>query len=110
VKVFSVPSFNVIVYLAGDFETARTSLRKQFMENGLCVTLTRTSFIYTAGVEEGIAVGFVNYPRFPKSHEEILERAKSVALKLMDDLCQWSALVVSPEETIWLNQRPEELK
>lgn len=99
-------SFSVTIYIAGDVPTARASLRRQCIEEGLCVTLTSTEFIYTAGMETGIAVGLVNYPRFPKTPDEIKARAVAVAERLMDDLCQYSALVVTPAETVWLNRRP----
>lgn len=72
--------------------------------------MTPTEFIYTAGLESGVAVGLVNYPRFPKSQDALLARALAVADFLMTDLYQWSALVVTPTETIWRNRRPEEGK
>lgn len=105
--ILTEPSYSVTVYLAGDVQTARASLRRECVEEGLCVTLTPTEFIYTAGAESGVAVGFVNYPRFPKCPEDIKARALKVAARLMADLCQWSALVVTPTETVWLNNRPE---
>lgn len=105
--VLTEPSFCAVVYVAGDYQTARESLRRQCMEEGLCVTVTPTTFVYTAGAEEGVAVGFVNYPRFPSDPERIKARALAVAERLMTDLCQWSALVVMPTETVWLNNRPE---
>jgi hypothetical protein len=74
----------------------------------LCVTVTPTEFIYTAGAEVGVEIGFVNYPRFPTSPEILFERAKRVAVRLLDDLCQWSALLVAPDKTVWLNRRPME--
>jgi hypothetical protein len=104
------PSFSVTVYVAGDLHTARESLRRQCMEKGLCVTVTPTTFVYTAGAEEGVAVGLVNYPRFPHTPDEIKVRALAVAERLMADLCQWSALVVTPVETIWLTTRQEDNK
>ena len=80
------------------------------MEDGLCVTVTPTTFVYTAGAEEGVAVGLVNYPRFPTTLEALRERAEKVAQRLMTDLCQWSALIVTPTETVWLNARPEDAR
>jgi hypothetical protein len=103
-------SFSVTVYIAGDYHAARASLRRQCFEEGLCVTLTPTMFVYTAGAEEGVSVGFVNYPRFPKTPGEISSRARRVAEQLMLDLHQWSALVVTPEQTVWLTSRPEDAK
>jgi hypothetical protein len=101
------PSHSVTVFIAGDLATARASLRRQCMEEGLCVTLTATEFVYTSGMESGVAVGLQNYPRFPKSREEIKARALAIAHILIRDLYQSSALVVAPDETIWINNRPE---
>ena len=109
-KTVVEPSFTATVYVAGDYQKARDSLRRQCMEEGLCVTLTPTTFVYTAGVEDGVAVGLVNYPRIPKSPDAILARALAVADFLMVDLYQWSALVVTPTETVWRTRRPEDLK
>ncbi|HVL13572.1 MAG TPA: hypothetical protein VM529_13475 [Gemmata sp.] len=109
-RTFAEPSFSVTVFVAGDIQAARASLRRQCFEDGLCVTVTPTTFVYTAGAEEGVAVGLVNYPRFPKTPADIKARALKVAEQLMDDLCQWSALVVTPEETVWLTRRPEGAK
>ena len=109
-KTLTEPSFNATVFIAGDVQTARESLRRQCFEEGLCVTLTPTEFVYTAGLESGVAVGLVNYPRFPKAPDEIKARAVKVAERLMGDLCQWSALVVTPAETVWLTRRPEDNK
>ncbi len=95
-------AYSVTVYVAGDLATARASLRKQCIEEGLCVTLQAVEFVYTHGLESGVRVGFVNYPRFPKTADEIYERAKLVALRLRDDLCQRTALVDAPDKTEWL--------
>lgn len=109
-KTVSEPTVRVTVYLAGDVQTARESLRRQCVEEGLCVTLTATDFVYTGGMESGVAVGFVNYPRFPTTVDALFQRAVKVAARLMEDLCQWSALVVGPESTMWLTNRPEDNK
>lgn len=104
------PTYRVKVHLAGDFEDARRSLRRQALEEGLCVTLHPVEFVYTAGMESGVTVGLTNYPRFPKSREELFDRAVRVAVRLMDDLCQHSALVEADDQTQWLTKRPEDLK
>lgn len=110
VRHLTEPSYSVTVYVAGDVQSARESLRRQCLEQGLCVTVTPTTFVYTAGAEDGVSVGFVNYPRFPSSPDVIWGRAVDVALRLMTDLCQWSALVVGPDQTKWLTRRPEDQK
>lgn len=109
-RVVTEPTCSVTVYVAGDIADVRRSLRRQCFEEGLCVTVTPTTFVYTAGAEEGVAVGLVNYPRFPKSAGEIIARARVVAEALMIDLHQHSVLVVGPTETVWLTRRPEDEK
>lgn len=95
------------MYIAGDVADARRSLRTQCMEDGLCVTVSPTTFVYTGGAEDGVAVGFVNYPRFPTTPGLLQERARVVALRLIEDMSQQSALVVGPVTTEWLTRRKE---
>jgi hypothetical protein len=94
--------------MAGDYQAAKESLRRQCFEEGLCVTLDPTVFVYTAGAEDGVRVGFVNYPRFPKTYTELTDRAERVLLTLMDDLYQNSALLQTPQESVWYSRRPED--
>lgn len=103
-----VDSYSVTIYLAGELADAKRSLRRVCLEAGLCVTVTPTTFVYTGGAEEGVAVGLVHYPRFPTTPARIWERACQVAEILMIDLDQWSALVVSPADTLWLSRKPED--
>jgi hypothetical protein len=63
------PSYSITIHIAGDHHQADRSLRRQCFAEGLCVTLTPTRFIYTAGAEEGVSVGLVNYPPVPEDIE-----------------------------------------
>lgn len=101
-------AYSITIYIAGDLADARRSLRQQCVEDGLCVTLTPTEFVYTAGLESGVSVGIVNYPRFLKTPDELYTRALSVTERLMFDLCQHSALIDAPDKTTWLTRRPED--
>lgn len=74
------------------------------------MTLTPTEFIYTAGLESGVAVGFINYPRFPKEPEEIFDRAKNVAYRLMRAMFQRSCCIVADDKTEWFTIEPPALK
>lgn len=102
------PTYAVRLYMAGDIEHAKRLLRAECYppNDGLCVTVEPTAFIYTAGEESGFVVGFVNYPRFPTAAEALFERAKGIAERLIVGLCQWSALLVAPDKTVWLCTRP----
>ncbi|WP_376742491.1 hypothetical protein [Ensifer canadensis] len=103
----TVPSFNVEVHMAGDIRFAAKMIQRLAMVKGMCVTLTAQTFIYTGGREEGFKIGFINYPRFPSSPEELVALAKYVADCLMVDLGQHSYSIVTPIETIWVSRKPE---
>lgn len=102
VRVNETASETLTVYVAGDYADAKRLLRGECNAEGLCVTLTATCFVYTHGAEDGVAVGFVNYPRFPKPPGEIWGRAVRVAIALRDGLGQRTALVVGASRTLWL--------
>jgi hypothetical protein len=48
-----------------------------------CVTITPTEFRYVDGFEKGVIVGYISYPRFPRSEEGIKARAIKLGEKLM---------------------------
>lgn len=108
-QIKAEPTYTVRLYMAGDIERAKQLLRAECYppNEGLCVTVEPTTFIYTGGEESGFVVGFVNYPRFPTKPQELVRRATGIAGRLITGLCQWSALLVCPDETVWLNARPE---
>jgi hypothetical protein len=103
-------SYNVQVFMAGNLEDAKRFIRQCCYGRGLCVTVTPTTFIYTAGEEAGFVVGFVNYPRFPKQPEEILSRARDLAYGLMTECCQRTSLIVASDITEWLTVDPPALR
>jgi hypothetical protein len=75
---------------------------------GLCVSVTDTTFIYTNGLEVGIAVGFINYPRFPDKDPTIIKnQALELAAILKSVLGQKRISVVFPDETIMLGVNHE---
>jgi len=67
-----------------------------------CVSVTETNFRYVDGSEKGIIVGYINYPRFPRTDKEILERALELANKLMIGLNQFRVTIVTNKESIML--------
>ena len=95
------------IYIAGDLAMARQTCREFCME-GLCVTVTATTFVYPGGAEDGVEVGLVNYPRFPTGQEALGSMAQRLGEHLMEKLCQHSFLVVQPGITTWHGRRPED--
>ena len=99
------PTFWARIFLSGPIEVTKQVIRQECLREGLCVTIEPTTFIYTGGEEAGYVVGLVNYPRFPKTNQEIEDRAKLLAIKLMVETCQQSALVMTPSVTTWYTNR-----
>ena len=103
-------SFFANIYLAGDVNIIKQACRQFCLEIGFCVTITETLFIYTGGEEFGVQIGCINYPRFPKTNDEVLKRAKELAEKCRTAACQQSYLIMTPEITIYDSNRDYENK
>lgn len=61
-----------------------------------CITITSTEFRYVNGCEHGVVIGYISYPRFPRSRKEIRKRALKLADKLMTELNQYRVTVTTP--------------
>ena len=73
-------------------------------EVGLCVTVTKTTFVYTKGKEPGVIVGLINYPRYPSEPASIRKHALALAERLQQGLSQNRLSVVFPDETVMLGE------
>lgn len=93
------------IYLSGPISIGEQVCREECLREGLCVTIEPTKYIYTGGEEAGFVVGLINYPRFPSTYEDLLVRAKDLAIKLLDQTCQRSVLIVTPQITEWITKR-----
>lgn len=93
------------IYMSGPVEVAKQVIRKDCLRKGLCVTVDPTTFIYSGGEETGFVIGFVNYPRFPVKPQEIRDRAMDLMHQILDATHQHSAMLVTPEETVWVSKR-----
>ncbi|MFC7704864.1 hypothetical protein ACFQXB_11720 [Plastorhodobacter daqingensis] len=98
------PTFRADIFIGGSVDAAREACR-EFVMRGLCVSMSPCDFIYTGGVESGVRIGLINYPRFPKSPTEITEDALELARFLIVRLHQSSASVVTDSNTTWLTRR-----
>lgn len=99
----------VSIFIAGDYDEARDICRAFCDEEGLCVTVTPTAYVYTGGEEAGVIVGLINYPRFPSEPSDILTTAKLLALELMHKLEQESVSVQALDQTLWFSIRNADL-
>ena len=106
-KIVTEHSFSIQIYMAGAISIIKQTCRAYCREHGFCVTVTPTDFIYTGGEESGVCIGIVNYPRFPSTKKELYEKAIRLTNELIVATHQWTALVVTPEMTVWLSRREE---
>lgn len=98
------------IYIAGNYNDAVRACREYTSDIGLCVTVTPTTYVYTGGVEEGVCVGLINYPRFPSEGNQLTLKAQDLAKFLMDKLYQQSvSITTSQHGTFWYSKRPEDL-
>jgi hypothetical protein len=95
-------TYRVSVFIAGFPETVKHILARECEKEGLCVTVKKCDFVYTNGLEKGVEIGFVNYPRFPKPAIQIYDRACKIAEILIKETYQRSALVVGDSTTKWI--------
>ena len=90
------------IYIAGDYERARETCRHWTVENPQCVTVSRSTFIYTHGEESGVVIGLRSYARFPSEPGELEQLARWLCDRLMLDLCQRSAMICGPNDHEWI--------
>lgn len=98
------PTFRADIHIAGS-RAAATDACREFCLRGLCVTVAEDNFVYTGGMEAGVRIGLINYPRFPKAPEEIFQVASELARFLIGRLRQQSCCVVGDDKTVWLSRR-----
>lgn len=108
-KELSVPTYYAAIWIAGDYDQAIQACRT-FCWEGACFTVTRVAYVYTGGMEDGVCVRLINYPRFPKPESDIEGQARRCAEYLRVALCQWSYSIEMPDKTIWVSNRPEDNK
>jgi hypothetical protein len=92
---------DIKIYIAGDVDKARDVCRSFCYREGFCVTVTATEYIYTEGSEIGVVVGIINYPRFPVSKVELLDKTSRLAVELREELCQKSFTITDGEKSHW---------
>ena len=106
-RVETAPSCPVSIFIAGDYTVATLACRDFCDEVGLCVTVSPTRYVYTGGEEDGVVVGFINYPRFPDELPRIEQKAVELGMKLRDELQQESFSVQTPTTTTWFSWRAD---
>ncbi|MBI2057142.1 hypothetical protein HYT91_02705 [Candidatus Pacearchaeota archaeon] len=71
-------------------------------KTSFCVTITPTTFVYKNGRENGVIIGLINYPRFPKTKKELKRRAEEIAKLCKEEYKQNRISIEYPDKTIML--------
>ena len=103
----SEPTWYANIWIAGNHDRAVDCCRAFCLETPLCVTITPTTFAYVGGVETGVCVRLIQYPRFPEDIESLTNKAKELAEYLRQWLCQHSYSIEYPDTTEWVSSRPD---
>jgi hypothetical protein len=99
-----VPSFTAKIWIAGSYDAAVEAVRG-FCEEGACFSVSRCAYVYTGGMEDGVCVTRINYPRFPASEYVIKSQCERLAEFLRQRLFQDSYSIEYPDETVWFSRR-----
>jgi hypothetical protein len=108
-KIQTTTSFPVNIFIAGDYDRAVRCAKAYCDEVGYCVSVTPTKYVYSGGEEGGVIVGLINYPRFPRNNDEIIDHAFVLSERLRKALDQKSYSIQTPKMTIWYSFRPEDI-
>jgi hypothetical protein len=65
------------------------TIKQWCSERGQCVNISQTKFVYVNNEENGLVIGFINYPRYPFSEGEIRKRAIELGKILMKKYAQF---------------------
>lgn len=105
----TAPTYWIRLYVAGDYHKATVVAKRYCDKVGLCITIDPTTYVYTEGVEEGVVVGFINYPRFPMPPEVLMQHATEIAEAIVEKCNQHSYYIMTPTNTYWYSKRSEDL-
>ena len=75
---------------------------------GVCVSVQRADYVYTMGMESGVCVTLINYPRFPTEQTTSESHAFDLAEHLCKKMFQGSYCVECPQETFWFSRREQD--
>lgn len=96
-------SHKVQIFIAGDYAKAVDVCREFCAETPWCVSVAKTDFVYTGGMESGVCVTAINYARFPASIETTREKAEALASLLCKELYQRTYTIIDGEESRWFH-------
>lgn len=102
--LLAAPTARLEILIAGDLAVARQACREHCIEARSCVRIEPIDVVYCGGMESGVRVGLINYPRFPTTVDALRDEAMALGERLLVALCQNSFSLVGPETTEWVSR------
>lgn len=105
-------SYWVRCYISGPIEMVKQCCR-EFVLDGLCVTVTPTTYIYTHGEESGVMIELIRYPKYPNSpgsKKDNWNTMVELADFILDQTHQGSYTVMDAENAITFDRRRNAVK
>ncbi len=83
-------------------EDVHTCCQRFVDDEKLCVSVSETTFIYTQGIEKGLVITLISYPRFPSEQEELESIAITLGTQLKEFCKQLRVSIVLTDYTLLL--------
>ena len=104
----TVDTHIVTIYTSGPIKVIEHVCRESVFNDGHCVTVKPAKFIYTGGEEFGVEIGLLNYPRYPETAQNLVVRAKELAIDILKATYQRTALVVGTQFTTLISYEEQD--
>jgi hypothetical protein len=102
-------SFPIQLFVTGDPIEIEQACQDYCDSIGLCVTVTKTNYIFKGGNEEGFIIGLINYPRFPKTMLDLFLIAEDLGKHLIETCNpEGSFTLQDNEKTFFYSNRPND--
>lgn len=90
------------IWIAGRQTDAVRAVQQWCRDRGDCYAVLPCDYIYSGGLEAGVCVTRINYPRFAEAAQDIFERCKGLGDFLARELCQKSYSIETPTTTYYI--------
>ena len=103
-----LPSWWAWIYIGGDRKITEKVCREITFPSGLCVTVEKINYIFGGGTELGVRVGLIQYPPFPESEADLMEKAIELGKRIAEANYQWSYSIVTSNQVRTYSRRVKE--
>lgn len=107
-RIKSTPTYQIKIFIAGDYDEAIGICRRFCRDTSWCVSVSRRDYVYTGGMESGVCIEAISYSRFPEDAERIKDKIEDLAEILCRGLCQKSYTIIDGVESVYYQNGEKE--